>query len=774
MIDKHVRRSFSKKTLTLLLLGIVIALSSFVYTAVFHGAQAVEDATLPYLERTNQEDFMFDINPFLSDDEKTLVLDTCGLTSRDLDALYLEDRSCFNTVIFQRKAFLETQLDVSLELRLFSDAHIEMNDESHRVRFFKDARAINLSEITDGQAPQNIDEIAILKHYALHHDLTIGDEITMEGRVYTISGFVLFPDYNLPVIDHMLMFGTQNQTLALVHDDVFETRVDLPQYVFSGVFEDEPFTSQGFYQDHDDLSVYVQTMTLTENNVRSGAIYDEIAGSYAAGLFMSVLIAVIGIVIATLMMRKHVEHDRKVFGLLKALGYHQKALIGPYLKHLIIFSLSFLLLGYFLGYVIAPWFRDLYLSFYLLPEAQVRFSLMSLFVAVLVPFVVLNGFSLLMMYRLLNKPALTLIETRVEMSMGPIFKGVKTLTSRLFFTLRMQITFMTRQFSKVVVYVLGIMFAVYLSFLAISMLDVFDETVEAYYNSTDIRYMGYMPLTDDDVGEKALEIQAVMNHQQTQLIGLSDDQQLHPLSDETGRDLLEYLKEGLVLSKSFALMSGLTVGDAVDVHIGQTTLNFDVLAIADIYPGTHVFTDRSLLAEAVYEDEHYYNVVYAQEALDQDAFHEVFSVDRLLSEVEQMNDLVLSMLYLIVGVGLFVGFVIVYLLSLLLVDDHDYHISILKVLGYHPKEAYRLLLGGYQWLNVVVFMALIPLSQLSFNLITQYFAHEYQFVLPLSLKAPYVLVIAALYGIIFMIATTHAKQKVKRVSLSKALKLYQV
>ncbi len=773
MINKHVRKSFTKKTLTLLLLGIVILLSSFVYTAVFHGARAVEDATLPYFDRTNQEEFMFEVNPFLSEDERVFVEDECEILVFELRALYQESQACFNTVMAARKDALETRLDVTLETRFFVDTHIDLNDASHRVRYFKDAQTINLSEITHDEAPSSKQEIAILKHYANHHNLEIGDEITIENTAYKISGFVLFPDYNLPVIDHMMLFGTERQTLALMHDDLFLDDSITPSFHLSGMFKDEVITAQTFYEEHDDLSRYVQTMVLTENNIRSGAIYDEIAGSYAVGLFISMLIAVIGIVIAALLMKKHVEHDRKAFGLLKALGYEKKALVMPYLQHLMLFSLFFLSLGYVFGYLLAPWFRDLYLSFYLLPEAPITFSWQSLMVAVFVPFTVLNIFSLWIVHRMFKKPPLTLLSARVEMSMGPLFKGVKTLTSKLFFTLRMQITFMIRQFSKVIVYVLGIGFAVYLSFMAISMLDVFDETAKAYYDNTDVHYMGYLPQNEDYDGEQVLEVQAVIDHHQTELIGLSEHQRLHPLHDAQGNDLTPYLRDGLVLSKSFALMSSLEVGDTVAVQIGQVRLNLEVLAIADIYPGTHIFTDRAFLADSVYGDENFYNVVYAEHPLDEGNFEEVFSVERLLEEVETMNDLVLSMLYVIVGVGLFVGFVMVYLLSLLLVDDHDYHISILKVLGYQSKETYRLLLGGYQVLNIMVFIALVPLSQLSFNLITQYFASEYQFVLPLSLKAPYVLVIAVLYGMIFMIATAHAKQKVKKVSLSKALKIYQ-
>jgi len=760
---------------TLVLLGLVIMLSSFIYTAVHLGASAIEEATLPYFDAHVQEDFTIETPAVINPVETEALSDVCSFTSTMLTDLYQEDKTCFYDVLSWRRDALVDLLDVSLETRLYKDAQITRDDETHRVRVIKDSTFINRTKLTAGALPQTDDEIAILENYARNNNLEIGDTLTVLNNNYTITGFVLFPDYNLPILDHVYMFSTESQTLALMTDDGFDALARVPGFHFSGLFLTSRFDAADLFEAHPEIGGLVQSFILTENNLRSGAIYDEISGSYATGLMLSVLISGIGIVIVGLMVKKTVESNKRPFGILKALGLRNKELMWPYLQFLCLFSLLFLLLGYGLGYLFSPSFRDLYLLFYLLPSEPIAFSLSGFLTAVFVPLLVLMVMGYFVIKNLLDVDALKLIRPPVDVPGGKVFLMGKSLFRRFGFIIRFQFTFLLRHLAKVAVYIVGVFFAIYLSFLAVGMLNVFEETVHGYYDTLDITSIGYgYEGSAEPDGEKVIELPALIDDTQAIVIGLSEDQILHPLHDRRGDDLLPLLREGLVVSRSFQLMSGVNPGDTVQVRLGIEQHTFEVMAVAAIYPGEHVFIDRAVLAQTIFADSDYYNAVYADTLLDEALYEEVFVVETLLDEVASMNEIVQTMFYLIVGTGLVIGLIIIYLLTLLMVEDHYYNIALFKVIGYRGKEIHKLILGGYQKLNVGIFLLVIPFALLTFNVMQWYFAQTYQFILPMRLQVSHVFLIAVLYGIIFMVASLHAKHKVNTVSLSAALKIYQV
>ncbi len=774
MVFRHVLRTFASKKATLLLLGIVVMLSSFVFTILYLGASSVETSSEVFFEDYIQEEFVIETTPLITEIERMALAPDCPVVSQTVFQLYHEDKDCFYELLDFRLSLLEDLEDYTLEPRLYKDGEIGGFEKSHRVRVLKDARIMNLTYLDSGALPETENEIAILSHYADHNALSIGDTLDVDGSDYIITGFVLFPDYNLPVFDHPFIFTTSTQTLALMSDAGFDAYERRAGFYYSGLFGVARFTPEDFLEEHADIAPFIHHMSLTENNMRSGAIYAEIEGSYAAAVSISVLIAFIGIVIVGLMMKKTVEQTQRPLGILKALGLKNREMMMPYLVFITVFSFVFLLLGYGIGFYSAPWMRDLYLAFYLLPRGPIPISAFSFIVAFIVPFFILVAMSLVIVFRLLSRDSLTLMNPRIELPRIVRFRSLKRLSKKFPFFLRFQFAFLSRHMLKAFIYALGVFFAVYVSFLSLGMEGVFDDTVHAYYESTEIVSVGYGPTGENNGHTRVIELQGNLGGEGAFVVGLPDGQTIHPLFDEAGESLLGDLEDGIVLSRSFALISGFSVGDNLALRIGGVEETVLVTGIADIHPGEHVFTSREYIGETFFEDPGFHNAVYARVALSEDDFDEVFVIENLLSQVEEINEVMMQMFYVMIGAGLLIGAIIIYLLTVLTVEDHFYNIALFKMIGYHDKEIHKMLLGGYSKLNVLIFLLVIPFSLMTFDLMTTFFAQEYNFVMPLGLDWPHVFLIAILYGMIYMLASRHAKKKINKVSLQAALQIYQV
>ncbi len=774
MIIRHIIKSSKKKWLSLVLLGIIISLSSMVYTAVDLGINTVETSTNNYLRAYVQEDFTIKTTPVISEFDRATT-DECGVYSFTLNGLYETDKPCFYEVLENRKWALEEIGEIALEPRVYKDSEITFDHQSHDLRVFRSAESINQTNLTSGTLPQNDTEIALLENYMNANDLVINDTIMVDGTPLTITGTILLPDYTLPAIVHPLLFTTNRQSLGIMHSDGFDALTPYPSVEFSGLFLQSPFDVEEALSEQD-ASFYMMS-TLTENNMRSGLIYTEIEGTRGTALFLSVLMAFLGIVIVGLILKKMTEQSRRPFGILRALGIKEHELFFPFLIIISVYSLVFLFIGFLFGVLLAPLIQDFFLDFYLLPKGDVQVNATTLIVAVFTPLSVIVFMTLAILVTLLKKAPLDLIYLKVQTIKKHPFKPMKAIINKLSFMSRMQLAFLSRTIMKVIIYIIGIFSALIMLFTAIGMGDVFEGTIDGYYDSIDVNYIGYIELGSDfeesETLEKVIEMEMNIDNHNAFVVGLNNDSLLHPLIDSNGNRINDAIHEGIVISESFSLLSGIEINDKISLKLGSESYETHVSGIADIYPGEHVFIDRETLAETFFENEAYYNAVYSSDSLESDDLYAVINVANIQRSMEMINDLVMNILYVIMVSGLLMGMIIIYLLSVLTVEDHYYNIALLKVLGYKNNEINKMLLGGYDKIAVLLFFLAIPSTILIYHILTTFIAQEYGMVLPFSFSWYYIFIIGLLYGMIYVTASWVAKRKIKETSLQAALQIYQ-
>jgi putative ABC transport system permease protein len=778
MFKKHVIRTFKTQWLKLILVGLMIILSSFIYMVVGAAVNAIHEGAEPFLNRTNQEDFMIELTPYVTESELQQFSDSCLFDSIFLETIYETDQSCYDLIVQSRFNQINEALDgVSLEIRQYKETHFTFNNERHKIRILKDASSINLSEIDEGRFPTEPNEIALTRNYVKNQGLTLGDEITILNQTYTIVGYVLFPDYNLPIIEHMLMFDSVFQTLGLLSSDAFNTFERPIHSYISGVFT----------EDNGDLDAqiialkteyaFLTTMILTENNVRSGAIYAELEGGQATGLFLSGFIALIGIFIITIMISKTIEKERGAIGVFKALGLKTSEMLKPYLVFIAIYTLVFLCIGFILGYLVSPVFRDLYLEFYLLPSVEPAFSWTDFFIAILVPFVIIFSLGTYRLLKIMGEGSIQLLSPKIYIPKKVRFKHIRRIISKLNIRVRLQISLMLRQFSKVVTYTIAVFFAIFLIFLSLSMVDVFNLSINSYYDQTEFKSIGYCQdyqTCDASSHDKVIEMAANISGNQVTVIGIELSNQTHPLFDQRSNDITNKLSEGIIISKSYQDMYGVKLGDLLIIQVADKSLEREVVAVSNILLGAYVFIQREDLAENIFDDSDYFNALYSVDKLNDDDYPLVIHVEDILTQIGYTNDLMEAMFFIMFIVAVLIAVIVIYLLTSLSIEDQTYEISLFSVLGYTKKEITQILLSGYFKLNVVIFIIAIPYTILVNYLFKIIMIDLFDYYMPLTLKPLHILMAGGVSLAVFMVSSLHAKSKIEKRSLQESLKIYQL
>lgn len=797
MLFKNVYRTLMRQKFQLLLLGLIIILSSFIYTTMDYGIGGILTPTINYFEDSNQEDFAISMTEYLLPNDYDFIQNHCNISDGyslslyDLQGLKNTDQSCYYSVLDYRLNLIEAKYDdISLEVREYKDLYYELNDDSHKLRLLKDMDEINKSYLVDGSLPTLNNQIAITEIYANLNNLEIGDTITIGEKDYEISGYVLFPDYSLAIFGSELLFDNKSQTIALMTDDEFENLNEKINFDIAGVYTDitqEEFESTVIdtYREYNQLN-FITSIIKTENNMRSGAIYGEIEGGQAMGLGLSLVIASIALLIVSIMVSKVLESQRGPIGILKSMGYKNSEITLPYIFFISIFAFPAIIIGYFIGVLAAEPLKNMYLLFYLLPSKAIEQTPQTFFIAVLVPFLFLLVISYFIIKRMLNKKPVDLLNPQVTDTTNKLTKSVGKIFKNFKITEKLKHLLLYRNLVKFSVFMIGMFYAGFLILFSFSMMGMFDRMINDYYENTDYEYVGYCdyenacPLIIGNQ-EKVIELPGViLADEEIYLVGLEEDSNLHKLYNQKNNEITYRLEEdGIIITKSLSISKGFKIGDVLTLEIGDTSIDLEVLDISGDYNGDKAYINIELLSNTITQSlpeatNDYYNVVYSDTELNEDDFAIVVSTQDILDQTQDMQKLMNYTVSILIFVSIIIGAIIVYILTVMTIEDNFYNISLFKVIGYNKKEINKMILGGYLQYGILIFIFIYPITILTTKYMEIFFAKYYNVIMPMKVTIWHGLLSLVMFIVIFYIGAIVARRKLDIISLQEAMKMYQI
>lgn len=785
MLFKNVLRTLKKQYIQLFLLGVIITLSSFIYALFDYSIISVLEPTEAYFEEANQEEFAVEMFDFMLEDEIMFAMTECTTTDvpYTLSFLKTQDVVCYYDTLSERETALEEEYGFSLELREYKDIYFSYEEESYRYRAMKETFEINTSYYVDGVPPTTDSELAMSEAHALANGFEIGDTITIHEKDYTITGFVLFSDYSLPMFGASLSFDNGSQTLIELTDDEFERLGETVMFsyggVFNGEYDEESFKDEVLdtYRDNDDYN-YVTTIVLTRNNVRSGAIYGEIEGGQAMGLMLSLVIMSIALLIVAIMVSKVLNSQRGPIGILKSMGYTNKQISMPYIFFIALMSLPTIFLGYYLGFRASESMTDIWLQIYLLPRNPITFNTTTFVTGVLLPFGFLVIISYIVIRRILGKKPVELLNPIVSNDSNFLSKFIGKYLRKLRITNKLKHLLLYRNTVKFMVFLVGMFYAAFLILLSLSFIGIFDRVLYDYYDNVDFEYIGYCDYIEPcelQGGEKVIELPSIqLGEDEVIAIGLEADNELHKLFDTKGNEITHKLEDGIIISRTLVLTKGLREEEEYTLKLGEKEILVTIVGISDELSGNRIYVQREVLSVILDQEEAYFNTVYSDKELLEEDFMLVISNEDILQQSEKMRGFFDAMVWILITVSSVIGAIVIYILTVLTIEDNFYNISLFKVIGYNDKEINKMILGGYQLYGLGAFILVIPFSILVFYGFQVILAQYYDMIFPTELAWWHPFVSIGLFLLIFHSGAYIANAKLQRISLQEAMKLYQV
>ncbi|MGL4798918.1 MAG: FtsX-like permease family protein [Cellulosilyticaceae bacterium] len=782
-------RTFWKKKLQMFAIGIIVFLCSFLYTTMFYTMESLRIGVENLVEVTNQEDFSIEvINGLLPDELRYIPKDKQMLYSTyTLTELKKVDYTLYEGILKSRqKAFEKVYPNYNLEVREYKDIDFHHEGESHKIRIYKPAETINLTYMEHGTMPQGSNDIAINSVYTKANKLSLGDTVIIDEKDYRLTGNILLSDMNFPMLGNDFIIDNTKITIGVVTPRTYEKLKGDEQFYLAGTSK-TPISSKDFkaqviddVKDQEKLK-FITAVVHTQNQMRSGAIYEELKMGKAATLGICILISSLAVMIVGILISKLLKSEKVQIGVLKALGYTSKEIATPYVFLLLLLSVPMLVLGYMGGVMAAAPLKNFYLAFYLLPNAPIQTDMSVILVAILVPLFFILGLSFMMINLMLKKRTINLLKVGEKEVMPKLGKVVAKVLSGAKAQTKFKYTFIFKNTSKFVLFFWGIIFSSMMILISFMMSDFFDKMTIDHYEQTAYVWEGILDpskpkprLKNSD--EPSLTIgNGFYEGEVISMKGIKPYNELYKLYNKKGVEITPKLQEGVIANQSFAIMYEVGIGDQVTIQLGDKTYEKEIVGVSKDYGDDTLYFDIEDLSRVATngKSKKLYNGIYSTESLDKNMYLTTMNKYDLMSQAEMMQGFVKLAMGGMMSSAIFISVLILYVLTTMTVEDNYYNISLLKVMGYSEKEVNNMILSSYLVYAMMTYILSVPMTYGISQWMIRYFSDEFGIVMPLEMYGSHVILGFVVVVVIFFMGTYAAKRHISKVSLQEVLKAYR-
>lgn len=449
-----------------------------------------------------------------------------------------------------------------------------------------------------------------------------------------------------------------------------------------------------------------------KDNPRIGGAADDVVITKAASLFAGVLLVVLSAYVISVFTVHTIERESEVIGTLYALGVKRKELLSHYLFLPVMLTMLAGMAGTALGcsrFGVWLQMRNTYQYFSIPGFAAVCKPYLFLY-GILMPPAAAALMNWFVIRRKLKKPALSLMR-REQKSAG--------ITKIKIPDMGFVRTFQVRQLFREARTAFTIFFGMFLSLLVcmtgINCYVLCEHVKTDSAKDTRYQYLytyKYPEQTVPDGGEEAYGVilkKEVLGHRfDVTLLGIHPD---NPYFDAPVSKGQHHVMISETVAGRYRLQTGADL--ILDDDENEKRYVFTIDGIVPYSAGMSVFMDIGSMRELFGEQEDYYNLVFADHALDINPGR--LSAVSSKTEVEKgaavFTELMRPMVIMMISVSALVFIVVMYLMQKVMTDRCAASVSMMKIFGYRKKEIRRLYLDGNLMITVVSAAAGIPLSK---------------------------------------------------------------
>ncbi len=754
----------------------VVITGLFVFVAMNNASTNLRTSLYEYYDITNFADMYVDVIK-VPDNEITDILGKEGIINAE------------GRVVLDVPLITSTQ-DERVNVRTIS---VDENENQ-----------INKLYMQEGERNLGPKECIVLGQFAEARGIEVGDimSIQLSGRQYDliVVGIAIYPEYTYLVEDEQSFMPTPEKFgVVFIEKEYLKNITNFSQSSNDVIFNLEENIDYDKFKDfiEGEWDNYgVRRVTERENQLSNNMLHQEIEGLEQISGSVPIVFLLVAAVILASMMSKNVKNDRTTIGIFKALGYTNKSILMHYVKYALVIGIIGGVLGTVLGTILSGFMTNLYTEFFALPLLKVQIYPMNIVVAVILSSIFCSIAGLWGAKDILKiSPAESMRRETPKSGHRILIEKVKFIWNKVTFSWKMVIRNIFREKKKFIFISMGAAFTVAMMIMTFWMWIVFDDMFNVHYGEfmkMDYNVTFSQPVNTDVIKdlEKITQVETIEGNMEmpfelingreskvVNVIGVEKNTEMYGFRDEYGNKVpLE--EGGMLLSSNLANSLNLKIGDKVLVHnyipnkedtyieiTGLVNQTLGINGYMDLHymsrtltgyntiNGVYVNTDRNIIQDL----ENIKNISSVKSSQDmRDVFYEYLDL------------MIISIIYMLIFSGI-LGFVIIYSMSVMSINERKMEFSSLRVLGFGKNEIFGIILKENALMSIIGIIYGIPLGYIFVDYLGRMFTTDlYTLNLPVGISQ---VVLSIVFTIICLTGAQLATyRKISRLDFIEALK----
>lgn len=472
-----------------------------------------------------------------------------------------------------------------------------------------------------------------------------------------------------------------------------------------------------------DIDNLTQFLIAADNPKIDAAAGDVIINRFA-GILAGIILMVLFTYVISVFVIHNIEKESSVIGALYALGVTRGQLLFHYLLNPMLIAFLGGVVGCILGFSKygTGWQMGDSIAYYSLPPMRIVTPGYLLFYSLIMPPATAAVVNYLVINKKLNRTALSLL--RNEQTAGKAGRIQNMNLGNMKFLLRFQIRQMLREIRSAFAVVIGMFICLLILMMSIDCAVLCINFGNACLEETKYAYMYTYKYPTEDVPEggtpayvENLKKEAYGYNLDVTVLGIDDDNPYFPI-------VTADKKNEIVISSAAAQKFGVKAGDKLVLsdEVNERDYAFTVKNIVNFTSGVYVFLDRDVMQELFDQEDDYYNVVFADHALDIDngRLYATVSKENVEESSQIFTDMMGPMVVMLVAISALIFMIVMYLMMKVMIDRSAFSISLMKVFGYRRREIRKLYLDGNFYVILLGALICVPLAKWSMDLVYPY------------------------------------------------------
>ncbi len=657
------------------------------------------------------------------------------------------------------------------------------NDEDSQstLRFYVNREEVDKVDLMEGSLPEDINEIAIDRMYAVNNDIKVQDTLTVGSRILKVTGLVALSDYSSLFSDNSdTMFDSLKFGVGVVSQKCFDAYDDTHiHYVYSWLYDNKPEDDKEAKLMADDFVKTISANAILVNYIPqyiNQAIHftgDDIGSDRSMMIVLLYVLIVIMAFVFAVTTNNTIVKEANVIGTLMASGYTRGELLRHYILLPIIVTIFGALVGNILGYTV---FKDIFVATYYgsysLPTYHTLWNADAFLLTTVVPVIIMLVINIVIIGCRLKLSPLKFL--RRDLSGKQKKKAMRLPAFRFFNRFRLRI--IIQNMPNYITLFIGILFANVLLLFGIMlgpMLTHYQNEITDKLIAKHQYVLKALVDVDDNAAEKycvktLATIEGRLKSEDVLVYGVKDNSIYADINTASLKDNEVYITNGY--ADKFRIKKGdkITLKEKYD----DNEYEFTVKDMYDYPSSFAIFMSDATFKNVFDKSEDYYSGYFSDNILD---INEKYVATQItlddLTKVSRQLDRSMGETFNLVKIFAVVLFaVLMFLLTKLIVEKNTTSISMVKILGYSNREISRLYVTSTTIVVVLSVALSIGLSVVIMNYLFRVFMEEMSGWIS-CYYAPHIFPVMFILNItVYVVISFFMMAKIKKIPMDEALK----